>query len=271
MLTAKNGLESRLWLLSCVAMRSRHVVRNTYGEIARAWWAKNPRAANPHVETPGTPGYSTLGAFAGANAVLAQGTDWTRSNEFPWGASDPWESAPIHLMQLLGPEPSVSGFAPTCMITIGGYERSPPSEPEMLSYPGNGTSFVQPSERAEEWPFTPARFVWLPQGGTTGPYLFVLGWDTGAGRITSATLTGPTGPVQVRTVDDFTTSTLGDLGAYLPPGGMLIPVQPLKRDASYTATVTFAPAPWSSNYPLRPPNQARAPFHLTKSKESWPS
>jgi hypothetical protein len=208
-----------------------------------AWWAKNPHAENPHIETPGTPGYTTLGAFAGAHAVLAEGIDWARSEQFPWGAADPWESAPIHLMQLLAPELSVTGFAPVCMITWSGYERTPPAEPELLTYPGAGTSFAAPSENAEEWPFTPADFVGLKQGGTTGPYLYVLGWGTGTGRITDASLTGPKGNVPLKTVDDFTTGKDGDLGSYLPPGGMLIPAKPLKPGAKYTSSVTFAPAP----------------------------
>ena len=207
------------------------------------WDAKNPGASNPHIETPGTPGYTTLGAFAGAHAVLAFGADWTRSGLFPWHAADPWEFAPIHLMQLLAPELSVSGFAPGCMITLGGYERTPPAEPELLAYPGNGTSFIYPTEQANEWPFTPAAFVGLKQGATTGPYLFVLGWGTSSGRITSASLTGPSGAVPVRTVDNSTTGPLGDLGSYMPPGGMLIPLKALSPGKRYTATATFAPSP----------------------------
>lgn len=207
------------------------------------WWAENPNASNPHIETPGTPGYTTAGAFAGANAVLAQGSEWAVSTQYPWHAANPWEHAPIHLMQLLGAELSVTGFAPTCMITWAGYQRTPPATPQLLAYPGNGTSFIYASERAEEWPFTPAAFVGLQQGGLTGPYLYVLGWGTGRGRITAASLNGPGGPVEVRTVDDYTTGSLGELGSYLPPGGIVIPVKPLAPSTTYTASVTFAPTP----------------------------
>lgn len=146
-------------------------------------------------------------------------------------------------MQLLAPELSVSGFSPGCMITSGGYERTPPAEPELLTYPGNGTSFIYPTEQANEWPFTPAPFIGLRQGATTGPYLFVLGWGTSSGRLTSASLTGPSGAVEVRTVDDSTTGPLGDLGSYMPPGGMVIPVKALSPGKRYTATATFAPSP----------------------------
>jgi hypothetical protein len=216
------------------------------------WYAKNPNASDPHIETPGTPGYTTLGAFAGAHAVLAFGEDWSHSGSVPWGAADPWEFAPIHLMQLLAPELSVSGFSPVCMITSGGYERTPPAEPELLTYPGDGTSFIYPAEQADEWPFTPAPFVGLKQGAKTGPYLFVLGWGTGSGRLTSASLTGPGGAVPVRTVDDSTTAALGDLGSYMPPGGMLIPLEALSPGEHYTATATFAPSPAVVEEPLPP-------------------
>ena len=207
------------------------------------WYAKNPSASNPHIETPGTPGYTTLGAFAGAHAVLALGENWTRSGSFPWDAADPWEFAPIHLMQLLAPELSVSGSSPGCMITSGGFERTPPAEPELLTYPGNDTGFIYPTEQANEWPFTPAPFIGLKQGATTGPYLFVLGWGTSSGRLTSASLTGPNGPVPVRTVDNSTTGPLGDLGSYMPPGGMVIPLKALSPGKRYTVTATFAPSP----------------------------
>lgn len=207
------------------------------------WWAKNPDASDPHVETPGSPGYTKLGAFAGEHSVLAEGVDWTRSRAYPWKAANPWESAPIHLMQLLAPELSVTGFSPVCMLTLAGYKRKPPAEPKLLAYPGAGTSFAPRSERAEEWPFTPGSFVGLKQGAVTGPYIYVLGWGTGTGRISSATLRGPKGDVPIRTVDDFTTGRQGELGPYLAPGGMLIPVKPLARGTRYTAAVTYAPAP----------------------------
>jgi hypothetical protein len=217
-----------------------------------AWWAKNPNAADPHIETPGTPGYTAGGAFAGANSVLAEGVEWEASRHFPWGARNPWEEAPIHLMQLLGPELSVTGFAPVCMVTWAGYKRTPPAEPQLVTYPGNGTSFVYPSENAIEWPFTPAAFVGLREGATTGPYLYVLGWGTGRGRLTAASLSGPKGPVAVVTVDDETKGQKGELGSYLPPGGIIIPVHPLSAGASYTASATFQPDTLEPELPAPP-------------------
>ena len=204
-----------------------------------AWERLNPQAANPHIEELGTPGYTEGGAWAGANSVL--GGNFRITTRYPWGAENGWELAPIHLMQLLAPALSVTGYSPGCMVTLGGWQRPNSTVPQLFTYPGNGTSFIYASERAEEWPFTPAPFVGLKQGATTGPYLYVLSWGAGAGRITAASLTGPAGPVAVDTVDNETTGSLGDLGAYLPPGGMLIPVRPLIVGVTYTATATFAP------------------------------
>jgi hypothetical protein len=206
-----------------------------------AWDRRNPHAANPHIEEPGTPGYSEDGAWAGAHSVL--GGSFEPSTRFPWGAANGWEMAPIHLMQMLAPALSISGFSPGCMVTIGGWQRSAPPVPQLFTYPGNESSFIYPAEEARESPFTPAAFVGLKEGTITGPYLYVLGWGTGVGpgTITGASLTGPEGPVAIATVDNSTSGPSGDLGSYLPPGGMIIPVHRLAGGATYTATATFAP------------------------------
>lgn len=204
-----------------------------------AWDRAHPHAANPHLEEPGTSGYTEDGAWAGSNSVLGGG--FTPSKRFPWGAVNGWETAPIHLMQLLAPALSESGFSSGCMVTLGGWIRPGPSAPELLTYPGDRTTFLYPTERAGEWPFTPGAFVGLKEGSVTGPYLYLLAWGSGAGRILSASLIGPAGPVELRTIDNETVGLLGNLGSYLPPGGMLIPVRPLVAGATYHAAVTFAP------------------------------
>jgi hypothetical protein len=53
-------------------------------------------------------------------------------------------------------------------------------------------------------------------------------------RITAATLTGPDGSVDVRYIDNSTR----EIGDYIPPGGILVPLAPLRDDAGYAATVT---------------------------------
>jgi len=232
------------------------------------WLSLNHNAANPHDETPGTPGYTTAGAWAGANAVLiAWGTsDWQRTSQFPWGTYNPWEQLPIHLMQLLGPGLSQSGWAEDgsdCMITWPGYQRPQPAAPQLFTYPGNGTSFIYASESAAgESPFNPGQFVGLGKDAVTGPYLFVLAWGTSSGALSAASLTGPAGPVPVKTVDNDTTGPLGDLGAYMPPGGIIIPVTQLISGETYTASATFTPD-YSLGAAPTPPEAAPPPAPLS--------
>ena len=67
-------------------------------------------------------------------------------------------------------------------------------------------------------------------------------------HITAATLTGPGGPVAVRTVDRTTPT----VGPYLPPGGgFLIPVARLQPGTTYRASVSFGHG------------QARRTWHFT--------
>lgn len=70
----------------------------------------------------------------------------------------------------------------------------------------------------------------------TGPHLYVLASSgTTRGRLTAASLRGPDGEIEVRTVDNTTEG----LGSYLPPGGIAIPVRPLSPNTRYTASATF--------------------------------
>jgi hypothetical protein len=186
--------------------------------------------ADPHDEEAGKPGFSLLGQEAARSAVLGA--------SFSASGVNGWDEAPIHLMQTLGPALSVTGYADGCMWTWPGYQRPVPEQTALYSYP-DGTT-VAASETASEWPYVPGQFVGLPAGATTGPYLYVFafGQSVQAVELTGASLTGPSGPVAVRTVDDATTGPLGDLGGYLPPGGMVIPVSPLQPGASYIADVS---------------------------------
>jgi hypothetical protein len=148
-------------------------------------------------------------------------------------------------MQLLAPDLASTGFANhygyLCMVTRAGYRRPAPSRPRLLTYPGNRTSFISPSEEAVEQPFTPGAFFGIPQGAITGPYLYVFGYGTGRGAISAASLNGPSGRVPIRTVDDTTKGKLGNLGSLLAPGGVIIPREPLSPLSSYTARVVFSP------------------------------
>jgi hypothetical protein len=199
-----------------------------------------------HTEAPGKPGYTSGGAFAGANAVLIEGASWD--------TGDPYESAPLHLDQLLAPRLAVTGSADahgfSCTITFPGLTRPDPPALTVYTDPGNGTT-TTPSEVAREEPFTPGDLVGLPQPAVTGPYLTVLVDAPGQSPIddpatlSDATVTGPKGPVAVKTVDGDTPVPSGGvqtLAAYIPPGGFIIPVSPLLAASTYHArvAVTFA-------------------------------
>src|SRR5262249_25015472 len=117
-----------------------------------------------HQEEMGKPGYTAEGAFAGANSVLS-------SIGYGADGGNPWETAPIHLMQLLAPALAETGYDHGCMITIAGWTRPLPPAPQIFTYPGNGTRTIYPSEVANEGPFVPGDFVGLPAGTTTGPHI----------------------------------------------------------------------------------------------------
>jgi hypothetical protein len=205
-----------------------------------------------HYEQPEDPGYSAGGAYAGKNSVLSEGDSWD--------SADPYESAPLHLDQLLAPRlrtvgsADVSGFS--CTTTFPGWTGPDPAAPTVYTYPGNGSA-IYPSEVARELPWTPGELAGLPQGTETGPYVIVLvdapgqsPFDNPA-SLSSAIIDGPSGSLDVKTVDGETPVPGGTLGPYLYPGGFIIPVNPLIPGATYQAhvVVTFAgvqtPHDWS--------------------------
>jgi hypothetical protein len=190
-----------------------------------------------HFETKGRPGYSAAGEKAGRSSVLSYGGPAWRSVR-----SNPWETAPIHLAQLLAPSLAVSGYSEAsgfgCAQTLASPRRPEPSATTVYTYPGDGAS-IYPSERAAEGPYTPGELIGIR--GVTGPYLYVMAdgpdrYGLLAAQITNASLATAGGePVPVATVD----GTNPKLRGYIPPGGFVIPTTPLKRGATYNAAVTL--------------------------------
>jgi hypothetical protein len=191
-----------------------------------------------HDETPGTPMYTTAGAWAGSRSVLSGGYPWTTSRT-------PWDSAPMHLAQLLAPQLHQMGVGLfrgwACATTLPGYGHARARRNVVYAYP-SGPAPVSSHERAKEFPFSPQRFVGIDPAQTTGPYLLVFAdgpWLSSPEQptIQLASLTGPEGEVDVRFIDRASP----DVGPYLPAGsGMVIPVRPLERGTAYTATVILA-------------------------------
>ncbi len=191
-----------------------------------------------HGEDPASSAFTTGGDWAGRNSVLASGAVWSASNFI-------WEGAPLHLAQLLAPQLAQVGIADdnrfVCMTTWPGFTRDEPATNRVVTYPGNGAS-IYSSITTEEWPTTPARALGLPD--TTGPHLYVYQWGPSGGfsangaplAIRSASVTGPSGPVDLRWVD----RTNATVGQYLPTSSaILIPVSPLEQNATYLAKATF--------------------------------
>jgi hypothetical protein len=196
-----------------------------------------------HPEDSSLPGASPGGEWAGLHSILSGG-GWASE-------ANPWEDAPIHLDQLYTPDLQVVGIDESrgvaCTTTWPGI--GPPLQPggTVTTYPSDGTSGFPPSELAGELPFTPGKFVGIREGTITGRELFVyeeppgecsglLCTGTKAPSMESATLTGPGGLVEVRTVGGETR----EVGSYLT-GAIVIPVKPLASNATYTAEVTLAP------------------------------
>jgi hypothetical protein len=200
-----------------------------------------------HPEDSSLSGYTKLGDWAGTNAVLAENAPWLQD-------ANPFETAPLHLIQMLDPALSIVGVdigsSFLCMTTWPGYTEQSVPQRRIFTFPGDGAHAVPASETARELPATPQQFVGIPVGKTTGPHLFAYGTGFGdAGydaHVTHASLTGPDGkPVAIKTVDRKTR----EVGEALPPGSaMIIPVDPLVTGAPYEASITIDSKLGSTSY-----------------------
>jgi hypothetical protein len=194
-----------------------------------------------HEENSASPYYTDGGNWAGTHSVLASTVPWTPTTFI-------WETAPLHIAQLLAPGLAQVGIADdgqfVCVTTWPGYTRPLPPTDSVLTYPGQG-SRIYASMVTEEWPITPAQALGIPN--PTGPHLYVYEWGpsavsglTATGdtiRIAQASLRGPAGPVPVRWIDN----TNAALGRYLvPASGIIVPVRPLGLGVSYRASVQFS-------------------------------
>jgi hypothetical protein len=200
--------------------------------VERADWTKACAAYARGLERSGGPGYAAQGQWSVANAALARDS-WTNTH-------DPWAQMPLQAMQLLSPLLTQLGASSSshyvCATTRPGYLRAAPVHASLYPYPGDGATEVPYSQWSYGYPFTPGDFVDLPAGFTTGPNLFVMADSAGAAKLTGASLSGPDGPVAIRTVDN----TTDQVGAVLPPGAVIIPVDPLEPGRAYAATATVA-------------------------------
>jgi hypothetical protein len=200
--------------------------------VERTDWTKACRAQLRNVERTGGPGYATQGTFTVTNAALARDI-WTKKH-------DPWARMPVQQMALLSPLLTQLGASSTrnyvCATTRPGYLRPAPARPALYTYPGDGAAAVPYSQFSYGLPLTPGDAVGLPAGFSTGPNLLVMADINGQAKIIDASLVGPTGPVEIHTVDN----TVAQIGDFLAPGGIIIPVDPLKPGRAYTASATVS-------------------------------
>ncbi len=180
-----------------------------------------------HTEDPSKQGYTAGGLYAAQNSVLYEGSVWTSTN-------NPFETAPIHLHQLLSPWLDKMGASENqgygCATTLASRNRPAPPADVTYTYPGNGATGWPAAQTVGEGPYP---------GVQSGPYLYVMfaGADLNPfalARATGATLMGPDGSVAVKTVDNYTPALVN----YLPTGMWVIPVAPLKAQSTYIASVT---------------------------------
>lgn len=189
-----------------------------------------------HTETPGSPGYTSAGNFAGTHSVLTNGTSWVDGN--------PWLNAPIHLNQTLAPLIVRAGGSETdgfnCLTTFLGESRaSAPRTPRILTYPRSGGTMPYQQVALETHPI-PQEKVGIPAGTPTGPYLMVYyyGQPGGGGKypsLASATMTGPHGRIAVKTIG--TRDHYSDLSMTWG-SGFIIPASPLTPNTRYTVRAT---------------------------------
>lgn len=212
--------ENASWSLGCA-------LHNHYGAV---------NDVLTHSEHPSAPGFTGAGSSAGSASVLYRGLHWTATD-------NPFEHAPIHLHQLLAPRLDDMGASEDegfgCATTVASRSRPAPARNVTYTYPSDGSSGWRVGEVAEEVPITPGEQLGIPQGTATGPYLYVL-FDGpriavfDRAHVTSASLTGPSGPVDLLVADN----TTAGLEGYLPVGAELIPRRALAPDTRYTATVS---------------------------------
>ncbi|MFT4035586.1 MAG: CAP domain-containing protein [Patulibacter sp.] len=189
-----------------------------------------------HTETTGNAFYTSEGAWGGAHSVLARNSAGFTGN--------PWHDAPFHEFQALHPWLRTTGVGVAgnyaCLVTLGTRDGGSSDEVRLITVPGAG-QYVAPAQVAHESPSVPGDEVGLPEGTTTGPHIYA--YAVGPERfdkvtVQAATLTDTStgAQVPVRWVDGSSSRS----ASYVQGGLILIPVQPLRENATYTVRIEAA-------------------------------
>jgi O-acetyl-ADP-ribose deacetylase (regulator of RNase III) len=187
-----------------------------------------------HDEDPAKPGYTREGAKETAESsgteVISGGSGWSGV----W--ANPWTDAPLHLLAMFDPTNTEAGWGDegglSCMRLTG--SRADTRRAGIYTMPGDGVTGVPPvQDSGGEGPYSTADLAGVPD--RTG-YNILL-WRVGApDEIAAATLTGPRGAVEIRTVDRRTPTPAGGT---LWGGAAIVPTTPLADNTRYSATVRY--------------------------------
>lgn len=119
----------------------------------------------------------------------------------------------------------------------------------MFSLPGNGATGVPGAmDSSSEGPYSPNDVAGVPED--QAGYDILLWHPGGSVDVASATLTGPGGPVEVRTVDSR--SRTPDGGSFDWGGAVVVPVRVLDAEVDYRLDLRFTDgAPYSATFRTR--------------------
>jgi hypothetical protein len=202
-----------------------------------------------HEETNGNPGYTTEGATAGAQSVLAQ----------PEGTPRIWEGSVYHRMGILNPRMTKSGWAATegftCM-RIFDLRNGNGSEPvKTYPWPPNGGTGVPTRftdfESPDPHDLVPGELGYLLSVNLGGPW---FGNYTAHVSVAHASLKTQSGtPVTLTIVDDDTSGGGpggSDIGPYLNDAFALFPHGALKGATTYVAHADGKATYSGTDYPF---------------------
>lgn len=190
-----------------------------------------------HGENPSLPGYTPEGNYlngAGGSEVLSSAPGWSQGH-------DPWETAPIHLYLMFNPAVTSTGYADDGRFVCQRMSESFADSAPLTFYAWTGSAGrlnVPYRVSAREAPYTPQQLVGIPPDQATGPNLMVFSAGN-LGMPLAASLVGPSGPVDVRLVNERTQNSVGD-GSWFRGGGIIIPTSPLAPGTAYVAAVAWA-------------------------------
>ncbi len=202
----------------------------------------NPGAFSdhPHQERSELPGYTPEGHQAAASSGLSA-RELTYVDDSTFGYSAPW-----HNMIAFTPFASMlhrgTAGGNDCLGTSG---PAPPGIDQHgpFVWPPSGTTTVPYEVTHAEAPYSPSTFLGVAESAVVGPSLYIFGAPLDQPAIfcpwtADATLTGPTGPVDIMVLTHDSRGPRGET-PYLYGGMMATVRRPLRPSTTYTLEATI--------------------------------